>query len=65
MNDFPPPSLAVIMFALTFAFLFPIRYDKLQKGETSAESPTDNAASKYVILDEMDEEEDSPLNPNQ
>ncbi|XP_041992290.1 probable sugar phosphate/phosphate translocator At1g06470 [Salvia splendens] len=40
------------------------KYDKLQKGEKSIESPTNNAASKYAILDEMDEEEDSPLNPN-
>ncbi|XP_047944580.1 probable sugar phosphate/phosphate translocator At1g06470 [Salvia hispanica] len=40
------------------------KYDKLQKGEKSIKSPTDNAASKYAILDELDEEEDSPLNPN-
>ncbi|KAG8386766.1 hypothetical protein BUALT_Bualt03G0183100 [Buddleja alternifolia] len=36
------------------------KYDKLQKGETNVGSPTDSASSKYVILDEMDEEEDGP-----
>lgn len=56
-------GLLTIMFGVSLFNWY--KYDKLQKGETSAESPTDNAASKYVILDEMDEEEDSPLNPNQ
>ncbi|KAI3457098.1 hypothetical protein Pfo_013761 [Paulownia fortunei] len=36
------------------------KYQKLQKGETTVGSPTDGATSKYVILDEMDEEEDGP-----
>ncbi|KAL7087069.1 hypothetical protein ACP275_13G042700 [Erythranthe tilingii] len=36
------------------------KYEKLQKGETTVGSPTHDAASKYVILDEMDEEDDGP-----
>ncbi|KAI3465875.1 hypothetical protein Pfo_022538 [Paulownia fortunei] len=36
------------------------KYQKLQKSKTSVGSTTDGATSKYVILDKMDEEEDSP-----
>lgn len=36
------------------------KYQKLHNGETIAGSPTDGTASKYVILDEMDEEEEDP-----
>ncbi|KAL0443791.1 UNVERIFIED_CONTAM: putative sugar phosphate/phosphate translocator [Sesamum latifolium] len=37
------------------------KYQKLHNGETTAGSPTHGPASKYVILDEMDdEEEDDP-----
>ncbi|KAL0353992.1 UNVERIFIED_CONTAM: putative sugar phosphate/phosphate translocator [Sesamum angustifolium] len=36
------------------------KYQKLHNDETTAGSPTDGPASKYVILDELDEEEDEP-----
>ncbi|KAA8525004.1 hypothetical protein F0562_011358 [Nyssa sinensis] len=39
------------------------KYQKLQKGETKEDmsrSPTTNAAAKYVILEEMDNQDDGP-----
>lgn len=41
------------------------KYQKLQKGHTSEDkdSLTTNAAAKYVILEEMDEQDDVGLNP--
>ncbi|KAK4484563.1 hypothetical protein RD792_007147 [Penstemon davidsonii] len=45
---------------ICFLFLWFIRYQKLQQGEKDDQSPLQSASSKYVILDEMDEEEDKP-----
>ncbi|KAK6134418.1 hypothetical protein DH2020_031850 [Rehmannia glutinosa] len=51
-------GLLTIMVGVSLFNLY--KYQKLQKGETTAGSPIDGATSKYVILDEMDEEEDGP-----
>ncbi|KAK6157528.1 hypothetical protein DH2020_011776 [Rehmannia glutinosa] len=51
-------GLLTIMVGVSLFNLY--KYQKLQKGETTAGLPIDGATSKYVILDEMDEEEDGP-----
>ncbi|KAL6553782.1 hypothetical protein OROMI_019455 [Orobanche minor] len=48
-------GLLTIMVGVSLFNLY--KYQKLQKGETTG-SPTDGATPKYVILDEMDAEED-------
>lgn len=62
-------AIYIFLFFLTswqkqFFFFFFIRYHKLQKGDSIADGmgglSADNSPSKYVILDEMDEEEDVP-----
>ncbi|KAL3821388.1 hypothetical protein ACJIZ3_007293 [Penstemon smallii] len=49
-------GLATIMIGVGLFNLY--KYQKLQKGKKDDQSPLQSASSKYVILDEMDEEED-------
>ncbi|KZV27204.1 putative sugar phosphate/phosphate translocator-like [Dorcoceras hygrometricum] len=48
-------GLATIMFGVSLFNWY--KYQKLQKGESNVHSPTESGPSKYVILDEQDEEE--------
>lgn len=41
-----------------------IRYQKFQKGKKSVGSPRDAPTPKYVILEEIEEEEESLTSPN-
>ncbi|XP_073140190.1 probable sugar phosphate/phosphate translocator At1g06470 [Henckelia pumila] len=47
-------GLLIIMFGVGLFNWY--KYEKLQKGETNVHSPTEGGPSKYVILDEQDED---------